>query len=215
MNWPFGDIMPLSADVMVIDFPWDFELYSEAGAEKSASAQYETMAHAEIIEFAKIIGHLASGDCLVLLWGCEWIPLSARQAVLEAIGSIYKTTIVWRKTTRKGKVRMGPGYRARTMHEPIHLATIGNPKHKAFPSIFDGIARQHSRKPEEFYELVEKLTPSARRLDLFSRASRKGWTNWGFEKEKFDVDQPASLKRDRPAPEPKALEPMTLFPDAA
>lgn len=134
---------------------------------------------------------------------------------MRAIGCVYKTTIIWRKTTRKGKVRMGPGYRARTMHEPVHIGTIGNPMHKAFPSIFDGIARQHSRKPEEYFSMVVKCTPKARRIDLFSRQSRPGWMTWGRESTKFDAGDPVSIKRDRPAPEPKALEPMALFPDAA
>jgi N6-adenosine-specific RNA methylase IME4 len=213
MNWPFGDLLPFSADVIAIDNPWDFHLYSEAGDEKSAAAQYDTMS----IEAIKAlpVGHLARGDCLLLMWGCEWMPLSARESVMTAWGFTYKSTMVWRKTTRKGKVRMGTGYRVRGMHEPVHIGTIGNPRHKPFPSVFDGIARQHSRKPEEFYRMVEKHTPHAFRLDLFSRATRNGWKNWGRESTLFDDGaEPESMKRDRPAPERPAPEPMTLFPNA-
>ncbi|MFG1262345.1 methyltransferase-A70 family protein [Xanthobacter aminoxidans] len=49
------------------------------------------------------------GDCLLLLWCCEWVPPAGRQAVLDAWGFTYKTSLMWRKTTAGGKVRMGPG----------------------------------------------------------------------------------------------------------
>lgn len=211
MTWPFGDLRPLSADVMAIDWPWDFSLYSEAGSDKSASAQYDTMSLPEIMEFAPKIGMLAAKDCLGLMWGCEWMLPSDRQAVLEAMGFTYKSTMIWRKTTKNGKVRTGTGYRVRTMHEPVYIGTIGNPIHKAFPSVFDGLAREHSRKPEEFYHLVEKCTPNAMlRLDVFSRQSRPNWRNWGREKNLFDTDQTVTIKRGRPAPA-AIIEPMPLF----
>lgn len=215
MNWPFGNIRPLSADVISVDFPWAIELYSEEGNEKSASAQYDVMTLAEIMDFAPQISMLASRDCLCLMWGCEWMAPKDRQAVLEAMGFTYKSTVIWRKTTKNKKVRWGPGYRVRTMHEPIYIGTTGNPTHKAFPSIFDGLAREHSRKPEEFYSLVEAHTPKAMcRLDLFSRQSRPNWTNWGREKTLFDAEAPASLRRERSATATQA-EPLSLFPETA
>jgi N6-adenosine-specific RNA methylase IME4 len=95
--------------------------------------------------------------------------------------------IVWLKRYPSGKARIGTGYRVRTMHAPILVCTVGNPKHKPFPSTFDGIAREHSRKPDEFYDLVLSHTPQAiRRADLFSRQTRPGFEGWGNEHGKFD-----------------------------
>lgn len=182
--WQFSDLKMFGYDVIVADPPWNFELYSEAGEGKSAKAHYATMPLEEII--ALRVGDLVRGDCLLLLWCCEWMPPAARQRVLDAWGFTYKTTIIWRKTTRNGKVRMGPGYRARTMHEPLLVATMGNPRHRPFPSCFDGVAREHSRKPEEFYALVEASCPGAAKADLFSRQARPGWDGWGNELGKFE-----------------------------
>ncbi|ABS68846.1 MT-A70 family protein [Xanthobacter versatilis] len=182
--WQFGDLKMFGYDLIVADPPWDFELYSEAGEGKSAKAHYGTMKLDEIA--ALRVGDLARGDCLLLLWCCEWMPPAARQRVLDAWGFTYKTTIIWRKVTRAGKVRMGPGYRARTMHEPVIVATVGNPKHTPFSSVFDGVAREHSRKPEAFYRMVEAAAPKAARADLFSRQRRDGWDAFGNEVEKFD-----------------------------
>lgn len=190
--WQFGSLAMFGYDLIVADPPWDFGLYSEAGQAKSAKAHYTTMSLADIM--ALRVGDLARGDCLLLLWCCEWMPPAARQDVLDAWGFAYKTTIIWRKTTRNGKVRMGPGYRARTMHEPVIVATIRNPKHAAFPSIFDGVAREHSRKPDEFYRMVEAVAPTAARADLFSRQRRLGWVSWGNEVEKFAIQAPEATQ---------------------
>ncbi len=182
-DWRFGELRMFGYDVIAIDPPWDFKLYSDAGAKKSAKKHYETLTLEQIMAFP--VGQLARGDCLLLLWCCEWIPPAARQAVLDAWGFTYKTSIVWRKMTASGKVSMGPGYRARTMHEPLIIATIGNPEHRPFPSVFTGVVREHSRKPEAFYELVEKCAPRGTYADVFSRQVRPGWDAFGNETGKF------------------------------
>ena len=52
----------------------------------------------------------------------------------------------------------------------------------------DGLARQHSRKPEEAYDLVDALLPShARKADIFSRQVRPGWDSWGDQVDKFEA----------------------------
>jgi hypothetical protein len=91
---------------------------------------------------------------------------------------------------------IGTGYRVRTMHEPILVCTVGKPQHKPFPSTFDGIAREHSRKPDEFYDLVLSHTPQAiGRADLFSRQTRPGFEGWGNEHGKFD-ESPTLVSAD-------------------
>lgn len=117
------------------------------------------------------------------------MPPIERQRLLDAWGFTYKTELMWRRMTPAGKVRMGPGYRARTMHEPVLVATMGN---QAFPSCFDGVAREHSRKPEEFYALVDARFSGAVKADLFSRQARPGWDGWGNEAGKFDAGEGAA-----------------------
>jgi N6-adenosine-specific RNA methylase IME4 len=76
------------------------------------------------------------------------------QDVARAWGFKPISEIVWLKRYPSGKARIGTGYPVRTMHEPILVCTVGNPRHHPFPSTFDGVARGHSRKPDEFYDLV-------------------------------------------------------------
>lgn len=177
--WPFGSLQMFKYGVIVADPPWDFELRSDKGNAKAASAQYETMSDAEI--GAMPVGHLATRDCLLLMWTTGWAVATGRaQAIVRAWGAEPVTELVWIKTTRTGKVRVGPGYRARTMHEPILLAKYGNPKHVPFPSSFTGLARAHSMKPDEFYALTQVRTLGAWRCDLFSAGiHRPGFDGWG------------------------------------
>lgn len=186
MTDPFGMFRPLSYEVIVADPPWDFQLYSSTGNHKSAAAQYRTMPTSEIA--AMNVGHLAREDCLLLLWTTGWAMVRGDAArVARAWGFTPITELVWDKRTASGKRRMGPGYRARTMHEPILLATTGYPPHLPFPSAFDGLAREHSRKPDEFYDIVRRHTPRQKRIDLFSRQRHEGFDAWGDERGKFDV----------------------------
>jgi len=189
--WPFENIQPLSCDVIIADPPWDFENYSAAGTAKGADPHYSVMTLDAIK--ALPVGQLARGDCLLLLWTCGWAMANgAALEVARAWGFTPQSEIVWRKLTIDGEPRMGTGYRVRTLHEPILLATIGNPRHKSFPSLFDGVAREHSRKPDEFFDLVLDRTPTAmRRADLFSRETRPGFEGWGNEHRKFDTTEAA------------------------
>jgi N6-adenosine-specific RNA methylase IME4 len=183
-RWPFGALGIMKYGVIVADPPWKFERWSDTNQKKGAADQYGLMELDEIK--ALPVGHLAGGDCVLLLWTCGWaIATGQAQEVARAWGFKPITEIVWRKTTVNGCVRMGPGYRARTMHEPILLCTNGNPDLPALPSLFDGVAREHSRKPEEFYVMVQHYTPNLRRCDLFARQQRSGWDVWGNETGKF------------------------------
>lgn len=179
MSWPFGNLQMFGYTIVVADPPWEFELRSEKGNEKAASAQYETMQLADIK--ALPVSNLVRQHSLLLLWTTGWaIATGQAQEVARAWGAEPVTELVWIKRTVNGKNRVGPGYRARTMHEPILLAKWGNPRHGAFPSSFDGLARRHSEKPDEFYDLVKRKTLGHFRCDLFSAGiDRPGFDGWG------------------------------------
>ena len=134
------------------------------------------------------------------LWcWCTW-PLIAQQArCIEGWGFRIKSGGAWIKRTPLGKLRVGTGYVWRSVCEPILIAAIGD-KHdfKGRSTVnlvdtlesygFDGLARQHSRKPEEAYDLVDALLPShARKADIFSRQVRPGWDSWGDQVDKFEA----------------------------
>jgi N6-adenosine-specific RNA methylase IME4 len=200
--WPFEGLRMFGYDLIMIDPPWPTEMRSPKGEGKSAARQYGLMSFEEIA--ALPVSQLAADSCVVFVWGVwphvmyggapsrRYADFDASRspigACIDAWGARVVTGGAWRKTTVNGHVSIGPGYRVRSSCEPWFLAVIGNPRDnsKAARNIFDGLRREHSRKPEEAYAWCERYMPTARRAEIFSRTSRPGWDTWGYEAGKFD-----------------------------
>lgn len=183
-DWPFGDLQPHSYDLIMADPAWHFKTFSEEGEAKAPQAQYRTMSLDDIKALPVL--DLAAPDCVLWLWAVNPMLPQAID-VLAAWGFEFKTAGTWLKTTVHGKVSFGTGYILRSSNEPFLIGTRGKPvTSRSVRSGFMGLAREHSRKPEEAYSNAEKLMPKARRLELFSRTNRIGWDCFGDEVGKFN-----------------------------
>lgn len=192
-NWPFGDLRPLSYDVIMADPPWKFRNWSKAGEEKNASAHYDCMELEEIK--ALPVGHLARGAAVLFLWA-TWPMLREALEVVDAWDARYITGGAWHKRTKTGKSAFGTGYVQRSSTEPYLIAAFGRPSYGSksernviemeIDSAVDELARDHSRKPDAAYAMLERLYPQLKFLDLFSRETRPGWDAWGNQAGKFD-----------------------------
>ncbi len=181
--WCFGDLPPFSFDFIMADPPWLYKVRSEKGEGKSAQAHYKCMPLDKIK--AMPVLDLASENCLLWLYATNPMLFQAYEVLIDW-GFDFVTAGSWEKITKNGKQAFGPGYVLRTSNEPFLIGKRGEPKTtKSVRSSFAGVVRGHSRKPEEGYRHAEKLMPNARRLELFSRTNRKGWTVWGDETGKF------------------------------
>jgi N6-adenosine-specific RNA methylase IME4 len=200
-SWPFGALRPFSYDLAMVDPPWPTEMRSAKGEGKSHARHYGAMTFEQI--YALPVGQLLAPASVVILW-CTW-PLilhggdpkrhfanpdasySPQGRCLKEWGVRYVTGGAWFKRTKHGKPAFGPGYRARSSCEPFIIGISGNPVNsRSARNAIEGLARQHSQKPEEAYRWCEDYMPGARRVELFSRTSRPGWDSWGFEAGKFD-----------------------------
>jgi hypothetical protein len=81
----------------------------------------------------------------------------------------------------------------RNQHELLLVATRGDmpspsPANRP-PSVISAPRREHSRKPDEAYALIEAMYPALPRLELFGRQRRPGWDVWGNETDKFTADK--------------------------
>lgn len=180
----FHELRPAGGfDLVMADPPWRSEMWSKKGLKKSPEAHYQTMPLDQIC--AVPVEALAAPDCLLWLWA-RGAKLQNAITVLEAWGFALKTLGWWAKMTPNGKQAFGPGYIFRNAGEPYLIGTRGAPKtSKSVRDTIFGLRREHSRKPEEAYRSAERLMPEARRLDLFSRQQRPGWSSWGNEVGKF------------------------------
>ena len=132
------------------------------------------------------VGDLARENSVLWLWATS--PMLDKQIeVLSAWGFTFKTSGVWVKTTRNGKLSFGTGYVLRGAHEPFLIGTRGEPKTtRGVRSVIMAARREHSRKPDAAYDAAVELMPNARRADVFSRQRRAGWDVWGNETDKFE-----------------------------
>ncbi len=180
----FIEIRPAGGfDLIMADPPWLYKNYSETGIEKNAAAHYSCMSIDDIM--AMPVSALAAENCLLWLWVTNPM-LKEGMATLEAWGFTFKTAGHWVKRTKHGKLAFGTGYILRCAGEPFLIGTRGAPKtERNVRSVFEGPAREHSRKPDEAFAEAERLMPHARRIEVFSRQRRPGWSNWGNESEKF------------------------------
>ena len=199
----FNDIPLFAYDLIMADPPWRFLNWSKAGEQKNASAKYECWDLDRIK--ALNVGHLASKDCLLWLWATHPLHLEAFE-VCKAWGFKYVSGGAWFKTTKHGKEAFGPGYRLRSSTEPYLICTNGNPDTvKNVRTGFHGLAREHSRKPEEGFAIAEKYVPNARRLELFSREERPGWDVFGDQLGKFQNSAGSSSPNPSPADDTPAV----------
>lgn len=159
-------------NVIYADPPWRYD-YSVSSS-REIEKQYPTMSIEEICSLP--VASISADDCVLLLWATS-PKLAEAIKVVESWGFTYKTCMVWVKD------KIGMGYYARQQHELLLVATRGNlptPEPENRPaSVIYGERREHSSKPLEFYEVIERMYPEYSRVELFCREPRSGWYSWG------------------------------------
>jgi N6-adenosine-specific RNA methylase IME4 len=105
--------------------------------------------------------------------------------VMRRWGFTYKTNLVWYKVRKDGGPDgRGVGFYFRNVTELVlfgvrgHLRTL--PPGRRQVNVIVSRKREHSRKPDEQYDIIEACSPGPY-LELFARHSRPGWTQWGNE----------------------------------
>lgn len=160
---------------VLADPPWHFA--DQAGRMR---CPYPTMRAEEIL--ALPVDTLGSDRSHLYLWTTD-SHLELALACVCRWGFEFKACIVWVKTTSDGqRIRFGGGHYVRKAHELCLFAARQRcpvKRHDA-PSVIMAPRQEHSRKPIQFHELAESLSPGPR-IELFARRARAGWRVWGNE----------------------------------
>lgn len=168
--------------IIYCDPPWKYDNNHIIGA---AENHYPVMSEQELCELP--VKTIAAADCVLIMWVTA-PQLEVAMNVINSWGFQYKTCAVWNKNVDgTGRFR---GYYFRMFHELILIATKGQlpipESENRVPSIinhpYDG---KHSKKPEMFYDLIEKMYPhkGLNKIELFARNNREGWDSWGNQTE--------------------------------
>lgn len=166
--------------------PWRFENKTgKVAPEYRQFPRHGTMELQEILHLP--ISDIAKPDAHLYLWVPNALLHEGLQ-VMENWGFSYKTSLVWYKIRRDGGPdRRGVGFYFQNVTELMFFGTFNNNGRtlqpaRTTPNLISARRREHSRKPEEVYNLIEACSPGPY-LELFARFRRPGWFQWGNEHE--------------------------------
>ncbi|MBX9676310.1 MAG: ParB N-terminal domain-containing protein [Methylotenera sp.] len=156
-------------NVIYADPPWDYMTEFAVG--------YPCMSVKEICEMP--ISQISADDAVLFMW-CSSSLLPEAVEVVSAWGFKFKTSAVWDKDFS------GQGPYFRQGHEVLMIATKGSvpevPYDARPSSVLKFKRREHSRKPDEFYQIIDQMYPELSKVELFCRGEpAQGWTGWGNE----------------------------------
>nr|WP_208417512.1 MT-A70 family methyltransferase [Sphingopyxis panaciterrae] len=172
------------------DPPWRFaNRTGKMAPEHHRLSRYGTM-DLEEIKALPVVEVAARPSHLYL-----WVPnalLSEGMEVMNAWGYQYKTNLIWHKIRKDGGPDgRGVGFYFRNVTEVILFGVRGKgartlPPGRSQVNFLATRKREHSRKPDELYDIIEACSPGPR-LELFARGGRPGWEAWGNQAEIYDI----------------------------
>lgn len=174
----------MTFDLLYVDSPWKFKTYSAKGMGRSADNHYPTMTLKEIR--ALDVVSLANKNCILLTWITDPF-LEAGMEIFKHWGFKYSTVgFYWAKLNQSGEGWfMGTGYHSRANPELCLLYTRGKGLRRINMDvrklIVAPLGKDHSAKPHETYNRIERLYGDVSRVELFARNAREGWRNWGLD----------------------------------
>lgn len=167
-------------DVVSVDPPWPYEGESKNITSFDSVGRRVANPYPEMsIEQIKAIELPLMENAVVLLWTTHKFLPDAFE-ILKEWNLDYKATLVWNKE----KIGMGVWFRMQC--EFCLVGIKGKPywENTTYRDIIIEARREHSRKPDSFFEMIEKIT-MGNRLEYFSREKREGWKVFGNDINKF------------------------------
>lgn len=184
---PFDGLFMFGYRLIYADPAWAFDNWSAKGEDRNANQHYPTMTVDEVA--ALPVGSLASDHCALAMWVTD--PLLDRALdVMKHWGFRFTTVLfTWTKEKPSGAEHIGTGYYTRANPEMCLLGMIGS-----VPVLDRGVrqwrhapVREHSRKPDEFADDLDRLFGDVPRVELFARRRRAGWDSWGNQVDRFEA----------------------------
>lgn len=175
---------------ILADPPWRFQNRTgKMAPEHKRLSRYGTMDLEEII--ALPVSQVASSPSHLYLWVPNAL-LAEGIKVMKAWGYEYKTNLIWHKVRKDGGPDgRGVGFYFRNVTEVVLFGIRGKgartlPPGRRQVNFLATRKREHSRKPDELYDIIEACSPGPR-LEMFARGGREDWTPWGNQAEVYDI----------------------------
>jgi len=168
---------------ILADPPWRFtNRTGKMAPEHQRLLRYPTMELEDIMELPVPV--VAAQQSHLYLWVPNAL-LAEGLEVMKRWGFTYKTNLVWSKIRKDGGPDgRGVGFYFRNVTELILFGTRGQLRTldpgRSQVNMIATQKREHSRKPDEQYELIQRCSPGPY-LEMFARHPQPGWTCWGNE----------------------------------
>ncbi len=168
---------------ILADPPWRFtNRTGKVAPEHRRLDRYDTMTHDEIC--ALPVADVAADNAHLYLWVPNALLPSGLQ-VMQAWGFRYVSNLVWAKRRKDGGPDgRGVGFYFRNVTELVLFGVRGSMRTldpgRSQVNMIESRKREHSRKPDEQYEVIEACSAGPR-LELFARYPRPDWSVWGNE----------------------------------
>lgn len=162
---------PCKYRVIYADPPWSYNDKQNTGTLGGAEKHYDTMPLEDICALP-----VPSTDEAVLFMWVTSPMLEDSFKVINAWGFKYKSSFVW------DKVSHNMGHYNSVRHEFLLIATKGSctpDVQRLHDSVVSIKREEHSRKPEEFRDIIDEIYPIGDRLEMFARTAPEGWDVWG------------------------------------
>jgi len=199
-----------SYGAILADPPWRFQNRTgKVAPEHKRLSRYTTLTIQEIKEIP--VPLITGQNCHLYLWVPNALIVEGLE-VMTAWGFEYKTNLIWHKVRKDGEPDgRGVGFYFRNTTEMVLFGTKGKLRTLApgrrQVNIIKSCKREHSRKPDELYKIIETCSPGPY-LELFARGKRDNWDQWGNEVEEYDLNWPTYAHHSQLYP-PK-MEPSVL-----
>lgn len=194
---------------ILADPPWQFmNRTGKMAPEHKRLLRYPTMELAEIMELP--VPSLAAARSHLYLWVPNAL-LAEGLEVMQRWGFTYKTNLVWHKVRKDGgSDGRGVGFYFRNVTELLLFGVRGSMRTlkpgRTQVNLFATRKREHSRKPDEVFDLIEACSPGPY-LELFARFRRPGWSQWGNEDVETNTVQGVALRNGHDGSQMRLLEP--------
>lgn len=171
-------------DLILADPPWKQSKGGKKSVREKSSGRpldYQVCTLEEIEEHLRSAAKLTGENAILFLWTIDKYLFSA-QEIAERLGFKLHARLIWNKVTgipAAFTVRYGHEYLLymyKGKLRPVALEERGK-----IHTVFTERVKRHSQKPEVSFEIIERLYPQEKKIELYARRERDGWDCWGNE----------------------------------
>lgn len=170
--------------LIVADPPWKQSKGGKKAVRENSSGKpldYPVCSLDEIKEHLKVASALTAENSILFLWTIDKYLFEAEQIASE-LGYKLHARMIWNKVTG-----IPAAFTVRYGHEYLlymykgKLIPVDTKERGKIHTVFTEQATKHSKKPEEAFNIINRLYPTLDKIELYARKERQGFDCWGNE----------------------------------